>query len=165
MNNNLIFFWKGKMSMSACTWLYKIQIIQKDLKRKLLFALSSLPLPVIWIKKKLTSYVTSDKSSNSSKHSFLICYGIVVKHGLPWWLRQYRICLQCRRPWLDPWVRKIPWRREWLPTPVFLPGESQGQRSLVGRWDHKESDKNLAYSIIIFPWAWIKWDDVKSPKS
>ena len=32
----------------------------------------------------------------------------------------------------DPWVRKIPWRREWQPTAVFLPGESHGQRSLVG---------------------------------
>ena len=32
----------------------------------------------------------------------------------------------------DPWVRKIPWRRAWPPTPVFLPGESHGQRSLVG---------------------------------
>ena len=31
-----------------------------------------------------------------------------------------------------PWVRKIPWRRAWLPTPVFLPGESHGQRSLAG---------------------------------
>ena len=31
-----------------------------------------------------------------------------------------------------PWVRKIPWRRAWQPTQVFLPGESQGQRSLVG---------------------------------
>ena len=30
----------------------------------------------------------------------------------------------CRRSVFDPWVRKIPWRREWLPTPVFLPGES-----------------------------------------
>ena len=41
----------------------------------------------------------------------------------------------------DPWVRKIPWRREWLLTPVFLPGESHGQRSLVGcrPWDHQES--------------------------
>ena len=39
---------------------------------------------------------------------------------------------QCRRhkgPWFDPWVRKIPWRRAWHPTPVFLPGESQGQRT------------------------------------
>ena len=32
----------------------------------------------------------------------------------------------------NPWVRKIPWRREWLPTPAFLPGKSHGQRSLVG---------------------------------
>ena len=31
----------------------------------------------------------------------------------------------------DPWVRKIPWRRAWQPTPVFLPGEPHGQRSLV----------------------------------
>ena len=32
----------------------------------------------------------------------------------------------------DPWVGKIPWRRTWLPIPVFLPGKFQGQRSLVG---------------------------------
>ena len=32
----------------------------------------------------------------------------------------------------SPWVRKIPWRRAWQPTPVFSPGESQGQRSLAG---------------------------------
>ena len=42
----------------------------------------------------------------------------------------------------DPWVRKAPWRRKWQPTPIFLPGESHGQRSLVGYspWGHKESD-------------------------
>ena len=40
--------------------------------------------------------------------------------------------LQFRRPRLDPWVGKIRWRREWLPTPVFLPGEVHGQRSLAG---------------------------------
>ena len=42
----------------------------------------------------------------------------------------------------DPWVRKIPWKREWLPTPKFLPGKSHGQRSLVGYspWGCKESD-------------------------
>ena len=33
---------------------------------------------------------------------------------------------------VDPWARKIPWRRTWQPIPVFLPGESPGQRSLVG---------------------------------
>ena len=40
----------------------------------------------------------------------------------------------------DPWVEKIPWRRKWQPTPVFLPGESHGQRSLAGPCSHKESD-------------------------
>jgi len=41
-------------------------------------------------------------------------------------------CRRCKRQWFDPWVRKIPWRKSWQPTPVFLPGESLGQRSLVG---------------------------------
>ena len=52
------------------------------------------------------------------------------------------ICLQCRRPRLDPWVKKIPWRRRWQPTAVLLPGESHGWKSLVGYnpWGRKESD-------------------------
>ena len=37
-----------------------------------------------------------------------------------------------KRYGFDPWVRKIPWRRAWQPTSVFLPGESHGQRSLAG---------------------------------
>ena len=37
-----------------------------------------------------------------------------------------------RRHGFDPWVGKIPWRREWQPTPVVLPGKSHGQRSLKG---------------------------------
>ena len=52
-----------------------------------------------------------------------------ISEGFPWWLRWWRICLECRRPGFDPWVRKIPWRRKWLPTLVFLPGEFHGQRS------------------------------------
>ena len=62
--------------------------------------------------------------------------------GLPWWLRGKRICLQSRRPGFDPWIGTIPWRREWLPTPVFLPGKSHGQRSLGGYSPRgcKESD-------------------------
>ena len=42
-------------------------------------------------------------------------------------------CRRWKRHGLDPsWVGKIPWRRTWQPTPVFLPGESHGQRSLAG---------------------------------
>ena len=51
-------------------------------------------------------------------------------------------CRRCKRRWFSPWVGKIPWRRAWQPTPLFLPGESQGQRSLAGcsSWGHKELD-------------------------
>ena len=64
--------------------------------------------------------------------------------GLPWWLSSKRIRLQCRRHKrreFDPWVGKIPWRRKWQPTPVFLPEKFHGQRSLVGHspWGLKES--------------------------
>ena len=56
------------------------------------------------------------------------------------WLR--RICLQCRRRKFHPCIRKIPWKRERQPTPVSLPGESHGQRSLEDHspWGHKESN-------------------------
>ena len=68
----------------------------------------------------------------------------VCKKGLPWWLKSWRICLQYRRHGFNPWVGKIPWRREWLPTLASLPGEFHGQRSLAGysSWDHNESDMN-----------------------
>ena len=58
-----------------------------------------------------------------------------LKYGLPMWLSSKSICLQCRRHrkrGFNPWVRKIPWRRKWQPTPVFLPGESHGQRAPWG---------------------------------
>ena len=46
------------------------------------------------------------------------------------------------RPGFDPWVGKIPWRRTWQLTPIFMPGESQGLRGPVGGrlWGHRESD-------------------------
>ena len=62
-------------------------------------------------------------------------------------------CLQCQRPGFNPWVGKIPWRGEWLPTPIFLPGEFHGQRRLVGygSWTHKEPDttKHLTLSLCL----------------
>ena len=56
---------------------------------------------------------------------------------MPWWLRWWRMCLQCRRSRFDPWVWKIPRRRERLPTPVFWPGEFHGLHS---SWGCKELD-------------------------
>ena len=67
-----------------------------------------------------------------------------------WFLKQLRASqvfsgkeysCQCRRPGFGPWVRKILWSRKWQPTPVFIPGEFHGQRSLAGYspWGRKES--------------------------
>ena len=51
-------------------------------------------------------------------------------------------CRRCERGGFDLWVRKIPWRRKWQSTPVFLPGKFHGQRSLAGYspWGPKELD-------------------------
>ena len=55
--------------------------------------------------------------------------------GLSRWLSGKESTCQCKRRkgcGFDPWVRKISWGRKWQPTPVFLPGEFHGQRSLAG---------------------------------
>ena len=61
--------------------------------------------------------------------------------------------MQFKRCGFDPWVGKIPWRREWLPTSVFLPGEFHGQRSLVdyGPWSHKEWDMTEWLTLSLLP--------------
>ena len=57
-------------------------------------------------------------------------------------------------PRFDPWVGKIPWRREWLANPLFLPGEVHVQRNLevYSPWGHKESDmtEQLTLSLLLF---------------
>ena len=56
--------------------------------------------------------------------------------GLPWWLRCKRICLQCWRPGFDPWVGKIPWRRE------------QGTHSSILTWRIPWPDYSPVYKIL-----------------
>ena len=65
--------------------------------------------------------------------------------GLLKWLNGKEPACQwrrCKRCWFDPWVEKIPCRRKWQPTPLFLPGKSHGQRNQVGYspWACKEVD-------------------------
>ena len=63
-------------------------------------------------------------------------------------------CRRCKRCRFEPWVRKIPWRRKWQPAPVFLPGESHGQRSLVAMVHRIEKSrtrlKRLSTNIRVF---------------
>ena len=63
--------------------------------------------------------------------------------------------LQCRRLGFDPWVRKMPCRRKWQPTLIFLPGKPHGQKSPVGYslGDCEESDTtvtNWSKVVLIF---------------
>ena len=85
-----------------------------------------------------------------------IWWGVVLTHGSA--VKNLPVMQKMQIFELDPWVRKIPWRRKWSPTPVFLPGESHGQRSLVGNsppghkrvrhnWATKQQDERL---FIIF---------------
>ena len=71
-----------------------------------------------------------------------ICFPISWRVWKPQWFIGKEPAYQCRRCGLESWVRKTPWKRKWQPTPVFLSGESHGQKSLAGYqpWRGKESD-------------------------
>ena len=68
------------------------------------------------------------------------------------------LCKRHKRCELDPWVRKIPWRRKWQLIPVLLPGESHGQRNPMGYspQGHKDLDKTkqLNVNTIIYIYIW-----------
>ena len=95
----------------------------------------SLPLPT-----NTNRYLVAIRAHAGSLN-FDNCLCKHINYWLPWWFSGKEICLQGRSYRCDSWVRKIPWRRKWQPTLVFLLGKSHGQRSLVGYspWGHKES--------------------------
>ena len=75
---------------------------------------------------------------------------IILLQGFPGGTSGKESACQCRRhkrSGFDPWVGKIPWRRAWQPTPVFLPGESHGQKSLMGYTVHTVAKSR----------PWLKW--------
>ena len=64
-------------------------------------------------------------------HSFIFFLTLYIRiYGLPLRLSGKESACQCKRHGFDPWVRKIPWRRKWQPTPLFLPGFSMNK----GAW-------------------------------
>ena len=69
--------------------------------------------------------------------------------------------LQCGRPRFDPWVGKIPWRRERLPTPVFWAGEFHG---LYSPWSSKESDRTEQLSLHIIRDTIKSWEKYMGSK-
>ena len=111
------------------------------------------------------------------QHSSIIIYSILIlPASIAGWpsgasgKESAHQCRWCKRQGFNPLVGKIPWRRKWQPTPVFLPGKSHGLRSLAGYspWGHKELDVtdwlgththswlNFSYDMVIFiPEEWV----------
>ena len=83
-------------------------------------------------------------NTHTDMHTYMCIWYLyhILQVFVPKWLRDREYACQCRRCGFDPTDGKIPWRREWLPTLVFLPGKSHGQRSLVSYSPRssKESD-------------------------
>ena len=84
--------------------------------------------------------------------SILMQETLVLSSRLSRWLSSKESTCQFRRCGFDPRVGKIPWRRKWQPTPVFLPGKSHGQRSLAGYspWGHKSQITTDHTKILLF---------------
>ena len=104
----------------------------------------SLPLSPLLKSEAVNPFITSFLLSTYYCTNSL-SKGINRTRGLPQCGSVVKTCLECRRHMrrrFDPWVGKIPRRRQWQLTPVFLSGKSHGQRRLVdyGPWGHKQLD-------------------------
>ena len=90
----------------------------------------------------LSTFAFPWNSTIQEKDESLSCNFELTIQLLHWLLSGKGSTCQCRRLRFNPGSGKIPWRREWLPTPVFSPGKPHGQSRLVGcsPWGHKESD-------------------------
>ena len=113
-----------KVLHSICQKIPKPQQWPQDWKRSVF-----IPIPKKGNTKECSNYRTIALISHTSGERSLVAQRSKRLPGM--W-----------RPGFDPWVGKIPWRRKWQPTPLLLPGESHGGRSLVGYspWGRKESD-------------------------
>ena len=111
------------------------------------------PLPLSHGKRKLYLQKLKFSKNHMLDGILVLCWGAVgdgrddlirnlTLWGFPGGVSGKESTFQCRRRGLGPWVRKIPWSRKWQPTPIFLPGEPHGQRSLAGYspCGHKKSD-------------------------
>ena len=110
------------------------------------------------------SSVGKESACNAGEPSLIPGSGISAGEGIAYPLQHSwaslvaqlvkSICLPCRRPGFDPWVGKIPWRRERLPTPVLWPGEFHG---LYSPWGHKELDTTEQLSLSLGKPRFHRW--------
>ena len=103
-------------------------------RRLRVYWLTNLPLTICYRKflffRQISTHVSLPNGAKIMK---------AMKLALARWLSGKESACECRRHRFDPWVSKIPWRKKWQTTPVFLPKEPHGQRNLVGYspWGHR----------------------------
>ena len=99
-------------------------------------------LRALWYRAVYTFHVILPRHpAPSVRLSSKLLLAFLMHASLPWWLSGREFACQCRRHGFDPWVGKIPWRRTWQPTPVFLPWEIPW-REKPGGLQSMESQKN-----------------------
>ena len=77
--------------------------------------------------------------------TLLSSFFFLINLGFPGGASGKEPACQCRRhkrSGFDPWGGKVPWRRAWQPTPVFLPGESREQTSLAGYSSQRRTESD-----------------------
>ena len=128
-----------RMSRSTMTWRGETSIVRLVHILELEFEKISVLFQIKWVSQIWQGEETLRRAIKTRVFGIKNASFIRVDLVTQWW----RIHLQRRRPRshrFDPWVGKMPWRRNWLSTPVSLPGKFQEQRSLAGYspWGHKE---------------------------
>ena len=129
---------RGQGGLACCSpWGHKMSDTTERLNQSVSYSSPSFPLysklcPIcvqfhywFWLTPPVFLFAKIDVFFLFLLHTFILLDfpgGSVVKNSPA----------SARRHWFDPWIGLIPWRRKWQPTPVFLPGEAYGQRSLVG---------------------------------
>ena len=112
---------------------------------------------VIWRTMNCLFNILFKKNEREEEAIWSTCNKISLTWVIGTWMFYYSLWFaecSCGRPEFNPWVQKMPWRREWQPTPVFLPGESHGMWSLVGfsPWGHQESDTTERLTLSLSLW-------------
>ena len=109
---------------------------------------SHLILTTVWL------LIIFYRLGNWTTKRFISCSRLSSCYSNPWGflagsvVKNLPVIRRCRRcHGFDPWVGKIPWRRTWQPTPVFLPGKSHGQSSLVGYTVHGVAKSQMWMSM------------------
>ena len=96
------------------------------------FKMTTITAVPAWFSERLTDFHLSD---------------LIFPPGLPGGANSKEFACKYKRHRLDPWVGNISWKRKWHPTPVFLPEEFHGQRSLVGHSPQHHKEQNMTEGL------------------